>query len=467
MADTLPTSKAPKLRASCEGCGTAKVRCDRGQPKCSRCVALGLTCVYGISRKFGKPPRKRPSACLDVSNGFLHAKRVTRGAQSCENHITMGLEQSPSVNKPAQPQLSSSDPQTDILPLPSGLNSTASIQSCDNRTTIGAMKSQTAKEAALLKTSDLAIDVLSVPSHINNTSSIYEQNQLDSNFITPLPLDEWAEFDIWGPSLEFPSFSNDSRLPNSASEPVNNLSASFDSPESHSCPRGSYELFRDLICPSPFLHAPEANVDTVSARLDEVLHFNSDAINRLRLLLKCPCAKSGHRIMVHASIISRILIWYQQAAGCTGSSSLDSRPSAVAASSPSGSASSSSPPPSWVTADHKNDTASPPTLVQSTGFAVAQVPVSMGTFNIEDENMQDAFRNQLVLSELRKAANVIDLFTSQHSGECSDNGVAGLYSHLGIWLRSEHTKTVRMLRARLGTLNKTLGVDKGEGEGTL
>jgi hypothetical protein len=53
-----------------------------------------------------------------------------------------------------------------------------------------------------------------------------------------------------------------------------------------------------------------------------------------------------------------------------------------------------------VTADHKNDTASPSTLVQSTGFAVAQVPVSMGTFNIEDENVQDAFRNQLVLSEL-------------------------------------------------------------------
>jgi hypothetical protein len=236
MADTLPTSKSPKLRASCEGCGTAKVRCDRGQPKCSRCVALGLTCVYGISRKFGKPPRKRPSACLDVSSGFSYAKRVTRRAQSCENHITMGLEQTQSINKPAQPQLSSSDSQTDTLPLPSGPNSTASIQSYDNRTTMGAIRSQTVKEAAQLKSSDLATEVLLLPSHISNMSSIYEQNQLGSNFITPLPLDEWAQFDIWGPSLEFPSFPNDSRLPDSASEPVNNLSANFDSPESHSRP---------------------------------------------------------------------------------------------------------------------------------------------------------------------------------------------------------------------------------------
>jgi hypothetical protein len=137
MADTLTTSKALKLRASCEGCGTAKVRCDRGQPKCSRCVALGLSCIYGISRKFGKPPRKRPIACLDVSSGFSHAKRVMRRAQSCENHIIIGLEKSPSINKPVQPELSFSGSQTDILPSPSGLNSTASIQSRDNRTTMG------------------------------------------------------------------------------------------------------------------------------------------------------------------------------------------------------------------------------------------------------------------------------------------------------------------------------------------
>jgi len=96
-------------------------------------------------------------------------------------------------------------------------------------------------------------------------------------------------------------------------------------------------------------------------------------------------------------------------------------------------------------------------LVQSTGFAVAQVPVSLGTFNIEDQNLQAAIRNQLVLSELKNIANLIERFKFQDYGESSDQGVASLYSHLGVWLQSEHSKTVRILRARLNELNRTLG----------
>ena len=34
--------KALKLQASCGSCGTAKVKCNRGQPEYDRCVALGL-----------------------------------------------------------------------------------------------------------------------------------------------------------------------------------------------------------------------------------------------------------------------------------------------------------------------------------------------------------------------------------------------------------------------------------------
>lgn len=158
--------------------------------------------------------------------------------------------------------------------------------------------------------------------------------------------------------------------------------------------------------------------------------------------------------MVHASIISRILIWYQQAAGWTGSSASETRPSADDGSPPAGSVASSSQPSSGPTSEI--DAGTPPTLVQSTGFAVAQVPVSMGSFNVEDENMQDIIRNQLVMSELKKAANVIDLFTLQQTDECCVNGVGGLYSHLGAWLRSEHLRTVGMLKGRLSALNKTL-----------
>lgn len=410
IADPASAPKVPKLRSSCQDCGDSKVRCDRGQPECSRCITLGRTCVYGISRKFGKPPRKRPGAHFDATSSRSYKKRATWATGSCENRAMMGIEQSQGVDKPGQ--LSFADSVTGDVP---------------------------------------------VPSSIDPPSSIYQQS-LGPSFSNAFSLDGWPHLDILGPGLEFSSLPNgsgiDSRFSASGLEPASKLSASFDRPDSHSCPRGSYELFRDLICPASFLHAPEASADTVSAQLDQVLHFNGEAIDRLSRLLKCPCAKSGHRVMVHASIVSRILIWYQQAAGWTGSNSGGAPPDALASSSPSSSASSSSSPPSGATAD--TETASSPMLVQSTGFAVAQVPVSMGTFNIEDQNLQAAIRNQLVLSELKKAATLIDHFTSQDYGESSDNGVTSLYSHLGLWLQNEYSKTVKILKARLSALNQTL-----------
>jgi hypothetical protein len=151
--------------------------------------------------------------------------------------------------------------------------------------------------------------------------------------------------------------------------------------------------------------------------------------------------------MVHVSIVSRILIWYQQAAGWTGTSS-----STISSSSPQTST------PSLSGAIIANTIASSPlTLTQCTGFAVAQGPISMGTFSIEDENVQAIFRNQLVLSELKKIASIIDCFTiAQDSSEPPAIGVTCLYSYLGVWLRNELSKTVTVLRARVRELNKSL-----------
>ncbi|EEU43543.1 uncharacterized protein NECHADRAFT_82927 [Fusarium vanettenii 77-13-4] len=63
-------NRAPRLqtrfRSSCDACGQAKIKCDRGRPACSRCIAQGLGCVYGVSRKAGKPPRRRLASPLQV-----------------------------------------------------------------------------------------------------------------------------------------------------------------------------------------------------------------------------------------------------------------------------------------------------------------------------------------------------------------------------------------------------------------
>lgn len=404
-ASTSPTTtrrselETPKLRSSCDDCGISKVKCDRGHPECGRCVTLGLTCVYGLSRKSGKPPRKRPRPNLDATSEKYVC--VSWTSENRNNSTTMDLGEAQGVDEHVQANFS--EPVVDMLPFPCGINTALS----------------------------------------NN-----EQSQQASTFYPSLSLDDWPQLDILETDLEIPSAS--------LLEPTGTVRASSDSP--HSCPRESYEIFRDLICPSPSLHAPESNSVTVSARFDEVLHFNKIAVDRLSQLLKCPCARSGHRAMVHASIVSRILIWYQQAAGWSGNNSLGIPVSTLANSStPSRESSAPSPPLPLGTATGTGTT-SASSLVQATGFTVEHVGVSVGNFSIEDQNLQTIFRNQLVLSELKKAAGLIDMFVSQESSESSVSSVTGLYSHLGEWLRSEHSRTVETLKTRLSALKENVEV---------
>lgn len=406
-----PRPNVPKLRSSCDGCGTAKVKCNRGQPGCARCVALGQTCVYGRSRKSGKPARKRPGAWFDGSTSLSYENRATWTTDSSDNHTPMGFGQ------PSEPQITN--------------------------------------EPAQLAFPDMATDILPMPSDMHTTMNMDAQNRAGSALLMPLSFDEWPQLDIFGTGLEIPcvpkASAPDVRLSASVFPPpvsFNTTSTSSNSHKSHSCPRESYEILADLICPGPSLHAPAANADTVSAQLDHVLHFNRNAIDRLSRLLKCPCAVSGHRVMVHASIISRILIWYQQAAGWTGDSSWGSWTSASTDPSTCRNISPSSPLPAMAAGSGATSLL---TLTESTGFAVAQVPVSVGSFSVEDQNLQAAFRDQLVLNELKKAAKLIDLFTSQDSADACVSGVASLCSYLGAWLRSEHSKMVRVLRPRLGS----------------
>ncbi|KAI1824592.1 hypothetical protein F4861DRAFT_253409 [Xylaria intraflava] len=47
--------RQPRLRASCDGCFLAKVKCSKGQPACQRCLTCGLVCHYSPSSRAGKP----------------------------------------------------------------------------------------------------------------------------------------------------------------------------------------------------------------------------------------------------------------------------------------------------------------------------------------------------------------------------------------------------------------------------
>lgn len=70
MSEEAPqTLRQRKLRSSCDRCGASKLRCDRSQPECTRCLSVGIACVYGVSRKAGKPPRNRDRLDDNSSGG--------------------------------------------------------------------------------------------------------------------------------------------------------------------------------------------------------------------------------------------------------------------------------------------------------------------------------------------------------------------------------------------------------------
>ncbi|KAI1302073.1 hypothetical protein F5Y03DRAFT_217172 [Xylaria venustula] len=54
MAATVKT-RQPRLRASCDGCFLAKVKCSKARPLCARCLSCGIMCNYSPSSRCGKP----------------------------------------------------------------------------------------------------------------------------------------------------------------------------------------------------------------------------------------------------------------------------------------------------------------------------------------------------------------------------------------------------------------------------
>lgn len=47
--------RQPRLRASCDGCFLAKVKCSKARPICTRCLTCGIECRYSPSSRAGKP----------------------------------------------------------------------------------------------------------------------------------------------------------------------------------------------------------------------------------------------------------------------------------------------------------------------------------------------------------------------------------------------------------------------------
>jgi len=89
-------SQQPRLRQACDSCTAAKVKCDKGRPACRRCLDNDEACQYSPSRRHGKRARRFPTA-IEHTTPFLESGSGTFPSQPSNAAAEQYIAQNSSV----------------------------------------------------------------------------------------------------------------------------------------------------------------------------------------------------------------------------------------------------------------------------------------------------------------------------------------------------------------------------------
>lgn len=231
----------------------------------------------------------------------------------------------------------------------------------------------------------------------------------------------------------FHSFSSTStpQSPKSGSmDNRNPMRVSISMPTSHCCYTLAYSTLESLRVIGP--DSPQSHSQVELKSLDSVLSITKLGVQSVLQLLHCPCSSDPHLAMLYSSITSKILTWYQIAAGvdvttCSSKSVSPSLSSSSYASSPASSGLSSP--------------LSTPLAESDMTFDIQVQPLRFGLYEF-DEAEQERLRRQVVLRELKKCGQLVDALANWRGDGLSEQAEF-LYDVLGAWLKSELYRTVR------------------------
>lgn len=435
-----------KLRSSCDGCGSAKVRlvqisllvrdreqrgrltfekvkCDRGHPACARCVAQGLACVYGVSRKAGKPPRKQRAGVYDCSNppASMVSAITNSGSETSRSSAQDGgkLDFDLVLNSMGNEALGLTLGDSPLSA--TGLGPSESCFPVDTFSNLWAFPSG----------GSIADEVMYMSAHTNT--------QMASASSPPTSVSPAVSC---SPDLS-------SLLPPANSPPT-------------SCIQRINHIMRRLYTADPITPVSDGIFD-----LDSMPVRSGDIVEPLQKLLDCSCVLSPHMAILYASILSTLLLWYRQAAwsGRTPWAEEEFKASSEKTESSAGKGSFSA-----IKYERRDRS-----------LSLVQAHVLGGTFPRGDQDLQAALTSCHVLSELRTVSGLIDTFVSlgmgrdgcgkdaafrhrdrgrtccaatsaYHDDTGADSG--GLFASLGAWLRAEHGDVVKKARSGLAVLDE-------------
>lgn len=429
--------RRPKLRASCDACAASKVKCSKDHPSCQRCSANGSQCIYGVSRKHGKPGRTRKrnadgtpfikgSKQRPSPDGSEFGKFRVRPEPIALPSPLPELDAAWNSSWSSTPSLRSTPEfEFEMTPEPFDMSLTPEPMYMDTSMAMGFPF----MDDFLLPATDYQMDTMqSLGSGLGFRDPFAKKQavQLDLPDIQALkdyiggesvnPFDCTFQDVGLGISLDGSStLSEPSPKSMTFDQSRSRLSVSVAMPSSHCCSALAHSTLESLRIIGPDSTQPWPSVETKS--LDSVLSTTKLAVGSVLQLLSCPCSSDPHLAMLYSSITAKILNWYQMAAGVSP---------AAPSLSPSSSSTYSSP-------------LSTPGSEHST-FSVQMQPLKFGQYQF-DEAEQERLRRQVVLTELKKCGQLVEALASWR-GDGQSEQAEFLYDVLGAWLKSELHKTL-------------------------
>jgi hypothetical protein len=178
---------------------------------------------------------------------------------------------------------------------------------------------------------------------------------------------------------------------------------------SHDCTQSAFQTLNSLLAP-PVSQPSNGDFNNVSSglpTLDTVLSTTKAAVDKLFVLLGCPCAANPHLSTTVSFTITKILAWYQAVAGMN----------------------------------------QPPTENSVTQLeAFTYTPMSVGAFRLEGED-DDTLRTQHILGELRRIEKLVDKFQERYckAANPAETGIdSSVYESLEQLLRTRVRDTFKI-----------------------
>ncbi|KAI1419305.1 hypothetical protein F5Y12DRAFT_778694 [Xylaria sp. FL1777] len=361
------------FRTACDPCSRAKVRCDKKHPACDRCVQFKLQCLYSHSRRHGRRALRRRLAYEQM--------KIPTSTGTEDLALITAIPIAPAVSFPDPPKWSPSLP------------SSALLMGGQDPQPLGSYEEDEVDDTlALLSSIPLGGHSGAAEISINPFTSWDLSDLSPSTAVIHHSL-RHSELACGETSQGTPA--SIERLP-TVSNPVS----------THDCEAQAISILRSMqhgemhegatSCSTNPIRYTELNL---RPSFDRVLAINKAALDGCARLMKCSCALCPHIILLHVSILSKVLFWYRIATIDKTNYPRDIE-------------SQSSP---HTLSQSPED---PPTLAQ---FSVTPTRIQIGALNLDTED-ETSLRRVLLLRELRRTEGVIDELINVDRTALDENG---------------------------------------------